>query len=147
MENKPLDGRGLQTLWDLIKQKISGLADNKSTIYLDEDEHLSIKGYNEATQGQMLVKDEEQGLTWVNPVSDTSVQNAVAAAENSMNQAGNYATSAGNFAINAENSAEVAERINQQTMNFVNEKFWWGTLEEYNNLEEIKEGTFYFLQI
>ena len=147
MENKPLDARGLQTLWDLIKQKISGLADNKSTIYLDEDEHLSIKGYNEAAQGQMLVKDEERGLTWVNPISDTSVQNAVAAAENSMNQAGNYATSAGNFAINAENSAEVAERINQQTMNFVNEKFWWGTLEEYNNLEEIKEGTFYFLQI
>lgn len=147
MENKPLDARGLQTLWDLIKQKISGLADNKSTIYLDEDEHLSIKGYNEATQGQMLVKDKERGLAWVNPISDTSVQNAVAAAENSMNQAGNYATSAGNFAINAENSAEVAERINQQTMNFVNEKFWWGTLEEYNNLEEIKEGTFYFLQI
>lgn len=58
-----LDQEGLGILWTKIKNKIANLADNQSTIYLTPDEHLSIKGYNEATQGQMLVKDTNVGLT------------------------------------------------------------------------------------
>lgn len=107
---------------------------------------VDIKGYQEANQGDMLVKDSEMGIVWVKPVDDSSLQQAVAAAESSKNQAGVYATQAGNSAIAADNSASVANRINQQTMNWVNGKFWWGTLEEYNSLESIDAGTFYFIK-
>jgi hypothetical protein len=31
-------------------------------------------------------------------------------------------------------------------MNWVNEKFWWGTIEEYNSLSKIDPGTFYFIK-
>lgn len=147
MANKKfLDQQGLATLWQLIKDKIANLADNKSTIYLTEDEHLSIKGYDEAKQGQMLVKDNEVGLTWIDPVSDESLQRAVATATQQAAQAGTYATQSGNSAIEAYNSEKQAQRINEQTMNWVNQKFWWGSIAEYNALESIDEGTFYFVQ-
>ena len=44
-------------------------------------------------------------------------------------------------------SASTAERINQVTTEWVNDKFWWGTIEEYNALSEIKEGTFYHIMV
>jgi hypothetical protein len=31
-------------------------------------------------------------------------------------------------------------------MNWVNNKFWWGTLDEYNALTSIDPGTFYFVR-
>jgi len=144
---KYLDEQGLRTLWTLIKAKIANLADNKSTIYLDENEHLSIKGYNEATQGQMLVKDMVDGLTWVKPLDSSQLDQAVAAATAQATQAGVYATQAGNSATAADTSAQTAERINEQTMAWVNNKFWWGDLDEYNALESLTEGTFYFVQL
>lgn len=122
------------------------LTDENSIIYLANN-GLSIKGYNSAAQGQMLVKDATLGLTWVNPVSDAALQQAVADATAASTQAGNYATAAGNSASEADTSAQTAERINQQTMSWVNNKFWWGTIEEYNNLEEVIEGTYYFVSL
>ena len=144
---KYLDQQGLSTLWGLIKAKIANLADNQSTIYLTDDEHLSIKGYDDAKQGQMLVKDLEEGLTWVNPVDTTQLNKAVADAQAAASESANQAVQSGNHAIEADTSAKLAERINQQTMNFVNGKFWWGTETEYNLLDEIEEGTFYFVQL
>ena len=120
--------------------------DENSVIYLD-NEGLSIKGYKEAKQGQMLVKDSILGLTWIDPISDAQLQQAVAAATAQAQQAGNYASQAGSSAASASESAKTAQRINEQTMKFVNDKFWWGSLEEYNNLETITEGTFYFVQV
>lgn len=144
---KYLDKQGLQTLWGLIKEKIANLADGQSTIYLTDDEHLSIKGYEEAKQGQMLVKDSVEGLAWINPLSEERLQQAVANAEHSASEAANQAVLAGNKAIEADTSAKQAQRINEQTMAWVNNKFWWGTIEEYNQLESIEEGTFYFVQM
>lgn len=122
------------------------LADKDSIIYLDT-KGLSIKGYDEAKQGQILVKDSENGIAWIDPVDLESMQELVAAAETASTNANNYALDAGNSASKASQAASTAERINAQTMNFVNSKFWWGTLEEYNNLEQITEGTFYFVKI
>jgi hypothetical protein len=48
--------------------------------------------------------------------------------------------------VAAATSEGQAKRINEQTMNYVNNKFWWGTVEEYNNLTEINPGTFYFIK-
>jgi hypothetical protein len=31
-------------------------------------------------------------------------------------------------------------------MNWVNNKFWWGTVEEYNALTSIDPGVFYFIK-
>lgn len=121
------------------------LADNQSIIYLTE-RGLTIKGYDEAKQGYMLVKDETNGLTWVKPLDDIVLQQNVAAAEAAKNQAAIYSTQAGNSAVAAETSAGQANRINQQTMSWVNNKFWWGTLDEYNALTSIDPGTFYFIR-
>jgi hypothetical protein len=96
--------------------------------------------------GQMLVKDSEKGLVWTNPLSDEQLQRQVAAAEASKNTAATEATKAGNSAVAAESAAGQAQRINEQTMNYVNNKFWWGTVEEYNNLSAITPGTFYFIK-
>lgn len=121
------------------------LADTQSIIYLNE-RGLTIKGYDEAQQGYMLVKDETNGLTWVKPLDDTLLQQHVAAAENAKNQATTYSTQAGNSAVAAELSAQQANRINQQTMNWVNNKFWWGDIDEYNALTSIDPETFYFIR-
>lgn len=121
------------------------LTDDESIVYLTE-KGLTIKGYDTAKQGYMLVKDQTEGLTWVKPLDTTQLNTAVANAESAMAKAGNYATQAGNYASAADTSAKVADRINHQTMNWVNEKFWWGTIEEYNSLSKIDPGTFYFIK-
>ena len=124
------------------------LADKESIIYLAE-RGLTIKGYEDAVHGDMLVKDNTLGLTWVKPLSTSELNQATSQAQASMEQAGNYAVQAGNSAVAASTSEGNANRINQQTMQWVNDKFWWGTLEEYN--AEIAEngvnpGTFYFVR-
>lgn len=124
------------------------LADKESIIYLAE-RGLTIKGYEDAVHGDMLVKDDTLGLTWVKPLSTSELNQATSQAQASMEQAGNYAVQAGNSAVAASTSEGNANRINQQTMQWVNDKFWWGTLEEYN--AEIAEngvnpGTFYFVR-
>lgn len=121
------------------------LADTESIIYLAE-RGLTIKGYDEAKQGYMLVKDSTEGLSWVAPLSDTQLQQQVAAAEASKNRAAEFATAAGSSAVTAEYAAGQAQRINDQTMNYVNNKFWWGSVEEYNALDSISPGTFYFIK-
>lgn len=94
------------------------LTDEQSIIYLDDEtKGLSLKGYKEASQGFMLVKDETDGLAWVKPLDDTALAAAISAAEKAQGEAGNYATQAGNSAVAAATSASTASRINQQTMN------------------------------
>jgi hypothetical protein len=128
------------------------LADTESIIYLAE-RGLTIKGYESAAQGQMLVKDTTVGLTWVDPpsIADINAMNAIAArAETAETGALNARTEALTAATNADKSAQTADRINQQTMNWVNNKFWWGTAAEYK--AEITENglnpeAFYFIKI
>jgi len=120
------------------------LADAESIIYLNS-RGLTIKGYDSATQGQMLVKDTNSGLAWINPITTDELQVYVDQAATHAANAGNSAINAGNSAVEASTSASTAARINQQTMQWVNEKFWWGTLEEYNKLTTINPGTFYFI--
>lgn len=122
------------------------LADENSIIYLS-DTGLSIKGYEDASQGQMLVKDVNDGLAWINPLSTQTLDTAVAAAQRSADSASTSAQVASNEAVTATTAASTAERINQVTTQWVNDKFWWGTLEEYNALTEVKEGTFYHIMV
>ena len=82
----------------------------------------------------MLVKDETEGLAWINPVSDQSLQEAVHAADESASRASTSAIQAGNFAGDAIQAAAQVER-----------KFWYGTMDEYNNLETVNRSTIYVI--
>ena len=109
------------------------LADENSIIRLEE-EGLSLKGYKEASQGQMLVKDEREGLAWINPVSDASLQEYTRLAEEAAGRAGQSAVVAGNFAGEAIQAKTEVER-----------KIWFGSMEEYNALETIYHDTIYII--
>jgi len=126
----PLDGQVLLYDNTLDKWVNKDLADEDSIIYL-ANHGLTLKGYDQASQGQMLVKDSIVGLAWVTPISDTQLRQYVDAASASASAAGQSATLAGNAQSAAETAQTAAEtaagnasRINQQTMNFVNNKFW-----------------------
>ena len=129
----PTDGQVLLYNAESGKWENYDLADENSIIYLG-DKGLSLKGYEEANQGQMLVKDEQLGLAWVDPVSDASLQEAVQAANDAATRSSTSAIQAGNFAGQAAQSAAAVER-----------KFWYGTMEEYNNLETIYPSTIYVI--
>ena len=140
----PLDGQVLLYDESLNKWVNKDLADENSIIYL-ANHGLTLKGYDQATQGQMLVKDAQDGLAWVTPLDTTALNNAVATAQEAAGRAGDYASAAGTSASNADTAKQMAEVINQRTLDYVNNKFWWGTLTEYNNLSKIDDGTFYFI--
>lgn len=120
------------------------LADENAIIYLAQH-GLTLKGYAQASQGQMLVKDQTDGLAWIDPVDVSTLQAYLSACEQAAQRAGNYSTSAGNSASQADASATAADLINRRTMEYVNNKFWWGTVDEYNALESLNPGTFYFV--
>lgn len=133
--NNPQEGQTLLYDHNSEKWKNKDLQDNASIIYMDgTTKGLSIKGYKNAAQGQMAVKDSEQGIIWKNPVTDESLQEAVQQAQTAAAQASTSATTAGTFAAQAIEAAIATEN-----------KFWYGTIEEYNALEEIYESTIYII--
>ena len=79
----------------------------------------------------MPVKDNRNGIAWVNPVDTRALNNAVAAAQDARDRAGQSATLAGNAQIAAETAANdadyaasQAEVLNQKTKKYVEDKFW-----------------------
>lgn len=126
-----VDKKGLSYLLSKIKKEIKRV-DRKS---LETNENkISIKGFKDANQGQMLVKDQTEGVVWIDPLSDTSLQSAVNAASNSADRASQSAVAAGNFAADAIQAASKADN-----------KFWYGTMEEYNALETVSKSTIYII--
>lgn len=121
------------------------LSDKESIIYLAA-RGLTLKGYETAKQGQIPVKDNEAGIVWIDPVSDAQIQAAVAASEHQATRAASEAQKAETARSGAEDAQQVAEIINQTTLDYLNNKFWWGTLKEYNELKKIDAETFYFLR-
>lgn len=147
----PLNGQVL--LYDSESKKWvnKDLADEESIIYLT-DKGLTIQGFKDAAYGQMLVKDKDNHIAWIDQPSIPNVSemnSLVAAASSSASQAANAASKAETAQAKAEIAQGQADLINQKTMNWVNGKFWWGTASEYN--EEIAEnglqhGCFYFVR-
>lgn len=114
------------------------LTDDKSIIYLDS-EGLGIKGYKEAEQGFMLVKDKSRGIAWVKPVDDTALRKAIVAADAAAERASASAIESGNQAVTAGLSADKA----RETLVEVNRKIWFGTMAEYNALEVVYDDSIY----
>ena len=147
----PLDGQIL--LYDHTAAEGEGawvnkdLADTRTLTYL-ANRGLSIKGFDQAPQGYIPAKDTQNGIVWVKPVDTKALNDAVAAAQQARNDAQTASSEASTSAQAAETAKDQAEIINQQTMRHVNEKFWWGTLAEYNAWiaeHGINPGTFYFI--
>lgn len=133
-----LDKEGARYLIKKIKQVIKDQTSslfniNENTLEM-RDNKISIKGFEEANQGQMLVKDQTEGAVWIDPISDASLQNAVNAASESAGRASQSAVTAGNFATDAIQSAMQIEN-----------KFWYGTINEYNALDTVNKSTIYII--
>lgn len=126
-----IDKIGLSQLLSKLKKEIKK-ADRRSLESIQD--RLSIKGFEEANQGQILAKDETEGVVWIDPLSDTSLQSAVNAASDSADRAGQSAVVAGNYAASAIQSAASVEN-----------KFWYGTIDEYNALETVSNSTIYII--
>lgn len=147
----PLSGQVLLYDADLQKWVNKDLADEESIIYLT-DRGLTIQGFKDAAYGQMLVKDENNHIAWIDQPTIPSIaemNTLVAAAATSASNAANAATNAQTAQVKAEAARDTADLINDKTMDWVNKKFWWGTVSEYNT--EIAEnglqhGTFYFVR-
>ena len=119
------------------KLSVDGLS-----LILNPEEKITLKGYEEAKQGQMLVKDATQGLAWVDPLKETTLNSMVASAEKAAQTANNYATAAGNNAIAADLSAKNAARALEIIQHDI---FWFGSIDEYNALPEITEDKIYVI--
>lgn len=133
-----------KTEWNFLKyqnETYTLSVDGKSLI-LNSENKIGLVGYESAKQGQMLVKDNEKGLAWVNPVSETVFNEAVGNAQAAAAQAGNYATQAGNQAVLADISAKNAARALDIIQHDI---FWFGTIAEYNALESITEDKIYVI--
>lgn len=125
---------------------IKNLYDPESLVYLS-GKGLSIKNYDSAADGQMLVKDKDQGLVWTDPVSTAALQEQVAHAYQSAQDSATSAQSSSNYAIQAADAAANAQKALDNIAATLAKKFWWGTVEEYNALPYIEEGTFYFVML
>ena len=113
---------------------------NSNSIELN-NEKLNVIGFTNADKNTVPVKVTEtteagdvETIIWQPYISSSTLQSLVEQAEQHKNQAGAYATQAGNEAATATIAAGNAERSFEKTMQFVNDKFWWGTAEEYNAL-------------
>lgn len=147
----PLSGQVLLYDGELGKWVNKDLADEESIIYLT-DRGLTIQGFAEAKYGQMLVKDEQNHISWIDQPSIPDVNELntlVASAATHASNAANSASAAGTAQVQAETARDTAQIINDTTMRWVNEKFWWGTVEEYNAeiaTNGLKHGAFYFVR-
>ena len=98
------------------------------SIDLNENQQVCIKGFNDAPDGYMLIKDSEtHQLKWVEPISREGIDAAVIKAET------------------AANNARTQANIAKAKAEYVDRKIWFGSLAEYNNLETIYEDTIYII--
>ena len=147
----PLSGQVLLYDAELGKWVNKDLADEESIIYLS-DRGLTLQGFKDAAYGQMLVKDEHNHIAWIDQPSipDVNQMNTILAeATNKASEAATAATNAGSAQVKAEAARDTAQVINDKTMDWVNKKFWWGTVTEYNSeiaTNGINHGTIYFVR-
>lgn len=132
------------TAWNNLRyqNETYQLSVDGESLVLNSEEKISLKGYEEAKQGQMLVKDAKNGLAWVDPLKESTLNTMVASAEKAAQDANNYATTAGNNAISADLSARNAARALEIIQHDI---FWFGTISEYNELPEITEDKIYVI--
>ena len=112
----------------------SASVDNIS-VELNESQQICIKGFNNASDGYMLIKDPEtHQLKWVEPISREGIDAAIAEAKGFANLSKSYSE-------DASVSVQAAERIKQDLI----DRIWFGTLGEYYNLETVYDDHIYII--
>ena len=114
--------------------------DNRS-IDLNFNSEVEIKNYLSAKQGQMPVMDLSQGIRWIDPLNshdlDVKVEQAKLYAEESTKQS----------LVSTSKAAEAmkySESI-KSAATYLENKFWFGTITEYNKLLVIDPNRIYVI--
>lgn len=123
-------------------QEIAALnkVDNRS-IDLNFNSEVEIKNYTSAKQGQMPTYDNTQGIRWVDPLNSHELNVKVEQAKLYKDE------SATNALITSNKAAEVSmqvEHINS-AVEHIDNKFWFGTIVEYNKLLVIDPNKIYVI--
>lgn len=130
------------------------LADETTITYLSE-KGIALKNYENATNGQMLVKDSVQGLRWLDPVSTDLLDAKVLQAEQARADAQTYANAASNKAVEASMAASDANTaaynaqhiIDYELPKAIDKKMQFMSIAEYNAMTTIVKDCFYFLTL
>ena len=126
---------------DLI---ISCKVDSK-TICCNDNGELSISGYSSAAIGAIPFKTAE-GLVWDIIPSLTDLQNFQSTLATTLNQINTAKTDADTYRTQAQVAASNASQSLTAVKNYLDNKLWFGTIEEYNDLKEIVIGRAYFIK-
>lgn len=130
------------------------LADETTITYLSE-KGITLKNYENAANGQMLVKDSVQGLRWLDPVSTDLLDAKVLQAEQARVDAQTYANAASNKAVEASMAASDANTaaynaqhiIDYELPKAIDKKMQFMPIAEYNAMTTIVKDCFYFLTL
>ena len=129
------------------KWEPKAFADNKSIEYLDGG--LQIAGFGEDKQGAGPIVNEGR-IIWKQAITDETLDAKVAIANEAAYRAGQSEANALRDAGLAKQYAGQAEQFRDITAQLLNDKFWFGTRDEYETeiigQNKLKEGTIYFIR-
>ena len=114
--------------------------DNRS-IDLNFNYEVEIKNYTTAKQGQMPTYDSDKGIRWIDPLNSHELDVKI-------EQARLYTEDAASSAIAAANkAAEVTSQVENinNIINRIDNKFWFGTITDYNKLLVIDPNVIYVI--
>ena len=114
--------------------------DNRS-IDLNFNYEVEIKNYATAKQGQMPTYDSDKGIRWIDPLNSHELDVKV-------EQARLYSEDAASNATVSANKAAEASMLVEQINNIVeriDNKFWFGTITDYNKLLVIDPNVIYVI--
>ena len=114
--------------------------DNRS-IDLNFNYEVEIKNYAAAKQGQMPTYDSDKGIRWIDPLNSHELDVKI-------EQARLYTEDAASSAIAAANkAAEVTSQVENinNIINRIDNKFWFGTITDYNKLLVIDPNVIYVI--
>ena len=142
-----LDGQILIYNESLDKWEPKAFADDKSIEYSDDG--LKIVGFGPDKQGAGPIVNEGR-IIWKQAITDETLDAKVAIANEAAYRAGQSEANALRDAGLAKQYAGQAEQFRDITAQLLNEKFWFGTRDEYETeiigQNKLKEGTIYFIR-
>ena len=142
-----LDGQILIYNEALDKWEPKAFADDKSIEYSDDG--LKIVGFGPDKQGAGPIVNEGR-IIWKQAITDETLDAKVAIANEAAYRAGQSEANALRDAGLAKQYAGQAEQFRDITAQLLNDKFWFGTRDEYETeiigQNQLKEGTIYFIR-
>ena len=142
-----LDGPILIYNESLDKWEPKAFTDDKSIEYSDDG--LKIVGFGPDKQGAGPIVNEGR-IIWKQAITDETLDAKVAIANEAAYRAGQSEANALRDAGLAKQYAGQAEQFRDITAQLLNDKFWFGTRDEYETeiigQNKLKEGTIYFIR-